>query len=187
MDDPTYDEVLKMNEHMVTMYNEVIGEKGYCITVGDFSLGMNAIDDYAYRLIGRKELVPGNHDMCHPMHIRKLQKVQKTKGCFKAGGFKVLDPQIKLEINGMKIKVCHLPYWEESGDGGYEGRFPDWRPVPEDEDFLICGHVHIAWGIKATKDGHVMYNVGVDVHDFKPVHIEQIIKEVKEFKKVHSV
>ena len=41
-------------------------------------------------------------------------------------------------------------------------------------DISLCGHVHDRW---KTQDGVI--NVGVDVWDFKPVSIKQIIREAK--------
>jgi len=40
---------------------------------------------------------------------------------------------------------------------------------------VICGHVHHLWKIKKIKDRTII-NVGVDVWDYKPVSIEQILK-----------
>lgn len=43
---------------------------------------------------------------------------------------------------------------------------------------VICGHVHQHWKSKKIKD-RVMVNVGVDVWNFTPVSIEQILEEVE--------
>ncbi len=176
MDDATVEEVNKMNEHMVRAYNETV-DGGRCFHVGDFSLALGWVDSYGPRLIGEKFLIPGNHDWCHPMH-----KMARAVARFTDAGFNVLDIQQIMMYNGMKIKVCHLPYWEESGDPAYEGRYKELRPVPEDEDFLICGHVHNSWKIKKTPGGRLMYNVGVDVQDFKPISIDEIVKQVKDYR-----
>lgn len=182
MDDATMDEVLHMNEVMVANYNQTVGQDGYCLHVGDFSLALNHVDVYGPRLLGKKELVPGNHDWCHSVHSKKKQKTQQAMNCFINAGFMVMPETIILEHDGFKIKVCHLPYAEGEVDNAeYTVRYKEIRPIPEDEDFLICGHVHNNWKMKKTPSGKLMYNVGVDVHDFKPVHIEQIIKDVREF------
>jgi calcineurin-like phosphoesterase family protein len=44
---------------------------------------------------------------------------------------------------------------------------------------LLCGHVHEKWKIKVSEKGTPMINCGVDVWDFKPVSIDQIMEIVK--------
>ena len=40
----------------------------------------------------------------------------------------------------------------------------------------LCGHVHNAWKSKAIKKHKtVLINVGVDVHDFQPINIQEIL------------
>lgn len=46
---------------------------------------------------------------------------------------------------------------------------------------VICGHVHEAWKVKKIKD-RVMINVGVDVNNYTPVNIEQILKAIQDYK-----
>ena len=40
----------------------------------------------------------------------------------------------------------------------------------------IVGHVHEKWKIKKTDEGNILINVGVDVWDFKPVSMEEILQ-----------
>lgn len=183
MDFPTPEEVTTMNEFMVKAYNEVVDGRR-CFHVGDFSLALGWVDSYGPRLIGEKLLIPGNHDWCHPMYIRKKQKIEAARRRFTNVGFNILDTTVNMMYDGLKFKVSHLPYWgipESVEDDGYKGRYKELRPVVEDEDVLICGHVHNAWKIRRLPDGTFMYNVGVDQHDFKPVSIKDIVRSIKEF------
>jgi len=41
--------------------------------------------------------------------------------------------------------------------------------------FNFCGHVHDHWKLK-RKGPHVIVNVGVDVWDFRPVDIQEILR-----------
>lgn len=59
----------------------------------------------------------------------------------------------------------------------YDLRFID-RRLEDNGEVLLCGHVHEKWKTKETKKGSLMINVGVDVWDFKPVHIRQIADEI---------
>ena len=42
----------------------------------------------------------------------------------------------------------------------------------------IVGHVHEAWKKKIIDD-NILINVGVDVWGFKPINIQEILKEVE--------
>jgi calcineurin-like phosphoesterase family protein len=47
---------------------------------------------------------------------------------------------------------------------------------------VICGHVHHLWKVQKIKD-RIVVNVGVDVWDYKPVSINQILTAVERHKK----
>ena len=47
----------------------------------------------------------------------------------------------------------------------------------------LVGHVHEKWKIRKLNENSVMYNVGVDVHNFRPVSFETIIKEISRWRK----
>lgn len=49
----------------------------------------------------------------------------------------------------------------------------------EDYPRIIHGHIHNKWKIKKEKN-KIMINVGVDVWDYKPVELKQIIDLIKE-------
>ena len=59
----------------------------------------------------------------------------------------------------------------------------DWQLVhrPEDADdkykHILCGHVHGLWKIKRVGD-RTFVNCGVDVWNFKPISIKQILKAI---------
>jgi len=47
----------------------------------------------------------------------------------------------------------------------------------------LVGHVHEAWKIRKLTEKSVMYNVGVDVHNFRPVSFEDIITDIHRWRK----
>lgn len=51
------------------------------------------------------------------------------------------------------------------------------NPTETDATNVICGHVHEYWKIKRIKN-KTFVNVGVDVWDFYPVTINQILKAI---------
>lgn len=51
--------------------------------------------------------------------------------------------------------------------------------VKDHFNFALVGHVHQAWKFKENDRGDRLINVGVDVWDFYPVHLKQILKAYK--------
>ena len=45
----------------------------------------------------------------------------------------------------------------------------------------IVGHVHGAWKIKRLNKTSIMYNAGVDVHDFKPVSLDKVMDNINKW------
>lgn len=56
------------------------------------------------------------------------------------------------------------------------------KPEECEGTYNLCGHVHEVWKSKKQKNGKVFVNVGVDVWDFKPVTIKEILNEIKKYK-----
>lgn len=48
--------------------------------------------------------------------------------------------------------------------------------------FVLCGHVHEKWKIRKVKKTFII-NVGVDVWNYAPVRIDEILKAVAQFKR----
>jgi calcineurin-like phosphoesterase family protein len=51
--------------------------------------------------------------------------------------------------------------------------------VQDHFDFALVGHVHEKWKFRENERGDKLINVGVDVWDFYPVHLKQILKAYK--------
>ena len=62
--------------------------------------------------------------------------------------------------------MCHHPYGDINAKND---KFAKWRSH-DDGSWLLCGHVHTKW-----KTIHHMINVGVDVWNFQPVSIVEIL------------
>jgi calcineurin-like phosphoesterase family protein len=147
-----------MNEAMILRWNEVVNDDDIVYHLGDFTMGApETWAKFAHRLKGRKLLVPGNHD--------RLRVA--PSGAKKAAGFEVLDPNIVVQVDGLSIWLSHYPRHAHD-------RSRMQRPLPPAEyDFALCGHVHQHWRIN---DGIV--NVGVDVWDFRPIRLAEILAAV---------
>ena len=65
--------------------------------------------------------------------------------------------------------------------GGKEFYLTHIPPENQIKDFCLCGHVHHQW--KSKKNGNkIMINMSVDVWNFEPVSIKQILEEIQKLK-----
>jgi calcineurin-like phosphoesterase family protein len=151
-----------MNEAIIENWNSVVDHIDIVFVLGDVALGKIADSlPQVKRLNGTKYLVPGNHDRCWSGN-KKVREID-TQRYFEVG-FYIL-PENFISINDWRL--CHFPYVGDSHD---EDRYRSHRPVSATEDeWLLHGHVHEKW----KRNGRQI-NVGVDVWDFTPVHIDEI-------------
>lgn len=168
--------VEEMNEILITNWNSIVqpNDEVYCL--GDLSMAFRPIELFSSRLMGKKYLVPGNHDFCHSVHKKSRIKENQDKWIVKYEeyGWKVLSEEVYFNASGIaNFLLCHLPY---AGDHVQTGeRYQNKRPKNEGH-WLLCGHVHNNWKLKEK-----MINVGVDVWDYKPISIDQIADLMRKY------
>ncbi len=151
--------IAEMNEGLVESWNNLVGSEDTVYYLGDFSLKNSVMEQYAPRLKGKKILIAGNHDGCHPCnHDGKWGQLSLYRNYFS----EVYD---ELEWQGLHLH--HMPYHDQDDD-----RYPEYRPI-NDGRILLHGHVHQRW---TTNERQI--NVGVDVWNYEPVHEDQIWKLV---------
>jgi calcineurin-like phosphoesterase family protein len=174
--DRPYTTVEEMNEALVTNWNNTVNPEDKVYILGDFSLAVRPVELYGPRLNGTKLLVPGNHDSCFPAHkkARTVEKKYIMDKFYKDNGLTVLPINITEDLPGLGVvNLSHFPYKGDSTDT----RFDNYR-LEDNGKLLLCGHVHEKWKTKRTPKGTLMINVGVDVWDYKPVSLEQLIEVV---------
>ena len=143
--------VEEMNETMVERWNEVVKKEDMVYHVGDFGLGSyDKLKEIFDRLNGRKIIVRGNHDRSVGSLTKMGWEVHKQP--FVAGG----------------IILTHYPLVDSDK---MRAELEDISVYPA-RSLNICGHVHEKWKRKGNS-----YNAGVDVHDFRPVSLEEILEE----------
>lgn len=76
---------------------------------------------------------------------------------------------LQLEYGGFKINCVHNP---NDYDSKYEINF--------------VGHIHQNWLIKKQNES-ILFNVGVDVHKFMPITIDEALREIAIIKKQEDV
>lgn len=159
---PQFATVAEMNEYMVDNWNVVVGPKDIVWHLGDFGMGgMMHFLQIVPRLHGTIHLITGNHD--HPWPGgRDAHKYQQA---WLDAGFASIQQYARRRIHGTNVMMCHFPYEVDERHGALFKRYQ----LQDDGDWLIHGHVHGAWKVKGRQ-----INVGVDVWDFRPVHLDQI-------------
>jgi len=173
--------VEEMNEMMVLAWNMNVHPDDTVYVIGDFSLAFRAVETFPQRLLGKKILVPGNHDFCHSYHKKSRTPENREKWLqkYRDHGFEILPEQTTLDLPGIGVvNMCHHPYagpyeLENGGD-----KYAKWRPV-DDGKILLCGHVHEKWKTRRSPKGTLMINVGVDVHGMAPVSLDSLVKIVQ--------
>jgi calcineurin-like phosphoesterase family protein len=175
-----FSSVEEMNEIMIKNWNEIVDPDDTVYCLGDFSLAIRPVEVYSSRLMGKKRLISGNHDWTHSYHkkSRKLENQKKWIEFYEQHGWEVLNEQVVIDLgdNVGFVDMCHHPYEDDSNRGD---KYARWRPMDEGR-ILLCGHIHQHWKTKLSPKGSLMINVGVDVWDFKPVSLAQIIELIEE-------
>lgn len=164
-----FDSVEEMNEALVQKWNDLVGPEDEVYYLGDFSMAARPVEVYTHRLNGIKYLVPGNHDFCHSYHKRSRTPENHARWIlqYQEWGWKVLPEKMSLLIPEFgEVKLCHLPYGNLPPEND---KFAKWRPQ-NDGTWLLCGHAHNKW-----KTSDHMINVGVDVWNYQPVSVKEIL------------
>lgn len=159
-----WDDVDDMNEALITLWNEAVGVWDIVYYLGDFAMGK--IGDtlpLASQLHGFKVLIPGNHDRCWEGN----KKYKKWRARYAAAGL-IVPPSVP-SFDGFDL--CHFPFSTDDGIHEYD-KYAEYRPIYR-KNHLIHGHVHDSWTVRPFWDVKQI-NVGVDVWNYSPVHIDAI-------------
>lgn len=169
-----FETVEQMNYGLVENWNTVVSPEDDVYIVGDVAMG--DVEDalkYVQMLNGVLHLIPGNHDKCWEGHFRggkSPDRRRRMRELYEDAGFLIKNSEEKIFVAGNSFQVCHFPWIEDARHGK---KYTEFRPTPPwGKARLIHGHVHQEW-----KYNNNMVNVGIDVWNYAPVSIEQIIAE----------
>ena len=163
-----YKYVDEMNESLIKIWNETVGDNDDVYHVGDFAFcGPDVAERIACRLKGRKHLIIGNHD-----HKRILKKLEPHFVWIKdVYMLKVQDQSPLFGKKNQQIWLSHYAHkvWPQ-------GHYGVWN---------LFGHSH--GGLKDDPTT-LSLDVGVDVHNYRPVSYDEIkcIMKNKNFKPINS-
>ncbi len=159
-----FEDLEDMERAIIENWNSKVKDEDEVYVLGDIANEKISTIEVYRMLKGRKHLIIGNHDHVILDEIRKSDIFLDMK---------FIDVIMDLDY---KVCLCHYPLmdWMEFNRNGY----------------LVYGHVHN----KTEKNGHAYkeikeyyadkpaYNCGVDVNDFAPVSLKEMMKN-KEDKK----
>lgn len=158
-----------MNQTLINNWKRVVSDDDIVWFLGDVAMGKIADSlPLISQLPGTKALVYGNHD-----RVFDPKKREEWKQKYHDVGFVEVVEMATIELpltNPTMALMSHFPY---SGDHTEEDRYAEHRPT-DNGMWLLHGHVHDAW----KRNGR-MINVGVDVWDFTPVSMTQIVEIIE--------
>jgi len=139
--------VEEMDESLLAKWNEAVKENDVVYILGDLFYRNSVPAEQTLKAMkGKKHLILGNHDKGW------------VKGVDLSKYFVETSNLLTYKLDGVKYTLCHYPMlsWEGRGNGGY----------------MIHGHVHnnrLEW------NNDYLLNAGVDVNNFKPVTLEELV------------
>ncbi len=142
----------QMHSNLINNYNELITDEDVVFFIGDFSIKgkeyKTQLEKIIEKLKGVKHLILGNHDKLNPFDYIEM-------------GFRSVHTSLQgtfdSKIGLISIDMNHDP------SVSYIDR----------NRLFLCGHVHNHY-IQLKN----VINVGVDVWDFKPVSLDQLVDTI---------
>lgn len=168
-DERPFDSLEHMNQVLIDNWNSTVDQNDLIYCLGDFSLSWDFAQKVTPRLNGKKILIAGNHDCCHPYNKKSKQI---SFGNYKAIGWDDVKLQDQIEYQGKKIVLSHFPYRSEIHP---DQRYDYLKPIDEG-DILFHGHIHTMWKNNLSDNGTPMINVGTCMWDYRPVSIDTLME-----------
>jgi len=166
--------VEEMNAGLTANWNSVVQPEDTVYVLGDFAMGVrDRIPEYLSALNGHKYLVVGNHDIKkysdHPDCVPRRAMEKFLYKQHLTAGWEWIHNYGYAEVDGKRIYMTHIPCTMEW-----------YKAAGIEADVYMCGHVHNAW---VRNDG--VENVGVDVCDYRPMTLEQILARPQKLGESH--
>ena len=164
---PQFSSIEEMNEKIIDNINKKMTRNDTLYILGDFAYRSRVSPtEYLKAIKPKKVLILGNHDSW----VKKLTEDEIKK--YIVGG---VHNELRIKKNGIELYLCHYPRlaWDRSHYFG--------------TTFSICGHIHNATSGRISQElFHLInnqFNAGVDINNFEPVTLEELIKNNQEFYK----
>lgn len=164
--DRPFGSVAEMDDLLVEWWNLTVKPSDIVYHMGDVTSGALPPLEHIRKLNGRKILIAGNHDACHPMHREWLKYLPK----YLDAGFEAVMPFARRKIGQIEFLMSHFPYNADHTD---EPRYGQYR-LRNNGLPLVHGHVHTLY-----TERDLGLNVGVDRWNYVPVSEDIIVDWLK--------
>lgn len=149
------------DDFIIDVWNATISDNDDVYIIGDFAYRNKiGIEVYLKKLRGRKHLIIGNHD---------LQFLNKANSAYEY--FSSINQMTMIKDGEEHVVLCHYPMAE------WSGYFRGW--------YHVHGHIHNAKNnpaFKFLRNEPKALNAGVDINNFKPVTLRELICNNEMFK-----
>ena len=156
-----FNNVEEMNEELVERWNKVVKPEDEVYHLGDFALNdIDAAIPYINRLNGTIRWIIGNHDT-----QKKIGKIiEECPAVWEIGW------AYQIKFGKHSIYMSHYPTLTANFDTGKHF---------SQNVINLHGHIHSKnnWMIPTNP---FIYHVGVDSHNCTPVHIDEILSDIKQ-------
>lgn len=134
-----FDDSYDHDQHIVDQWCRTIKSHDHVWILGDLSVGKpDDVIQLIKELPGRKHLVSGNHDRCHPI-FRNAYKYQRAYlNAFDSVQLAERRRVTKTSTGKINAMISHFPYF---GDHTDSDRYGKWR-LKDCGDWIIHGHIH---------------------------------------------
>lgn len=158
-----FSSVQDMNNIIVRNWNTVVKPDDNCYILGDIMLNNNEIGmNLLESLNGHIHIVLGNHDTDTRINLYKT-----------ARNVVEVDKAIDLKWKGFRFHLTHYPTITSNHD--------DYKTIDK-KIVNLCGHSHCT---DPFQDWHIapIYHVELDAHYYYPVSLDEIIKDIFDWRK----
>lgn len=151
-----------MEESLIERHNQCVGANDVVYDLGDFSCCRDPkkVADILHRLNGKRRYIFwGNHRRALRLAYQRgyLEGLLNSKRIVFVGDYAAnIESSMMVKVQDQKLVLCHYPY--STWNGIYEGV---WH---------FHGHAHG----RMKRDNTFSLDVGVDVHDYKPISFDQV-------------
>jgi calcineurin-like phosphoesterase family protein len=141
---------------IIQNHNDLVNEDDVVYHLGDFSYRLASKEEIKnvlrkYKKVSKRILILGNHDL--EFDYQSLSMYE--------GVFDEIYEVYVFKYKDLTFCLCHDPcYYQES----------------QYDKICVCGHVH---SLFRTLPNRAVFNCGVDVNNYYPVHIEEVLNSLK--------
>ncbi|MBQ3702497.1 MAG: fructose-bisphosphatase class III [Oscillospiraceae bacterium] len=156
-----FETIEQMNETLIQNWNHRVTGSDNIYIIGDMFFRCEDPEAILRRLHGKKHLIVGNHDSSWMGKIR----VEKY--------FKSVELMAITSTGTHAVTLCHYPLLS-------------WKHART--SYMIHGHIHVNtdmdfWPLLLVREN--VLNAGVDLNNFQPVTLEELIDNNRRFKTEH--